>query len=145
MMTKDRCVSDVVGERLRALRKSRRMSVEGLAAKCKENGSPELTANAIYSIENGRRKGGVRTRHVTVEELPALATALNVAPRDLLTDGGDAVDTEGGSDLFNAVSKLADAIAGLSGGDVSAQQVRHVRRLYRLLGVELDELEDNHR
>jgi transcriptional regulator with XRE-family HTH domain len=82
--------SDVVGERLRDLRKSRRMSVEDLAAQCKETGSPELTANAIYAIENGRKKGGVRTRHVTVDELLALGCALDVSPLALLmpTDPG---------------------------------------------------------
>lgn len=76
--------SDVVGERLRDLRKSRRMSVEDLAAQCKETGSPELTANAIYAIENGRKKGGVRTRHVSVDELLALGNAFNVSPLALL-------------------------------------------------------------
>jgi len=144
-MAEDKCVSDIVGERLRALRKSKRMTVEDLASRCKEAGSPELTSPVIYGIENGRRKGGVRTRHVTVDELPALAAALSVTSLNLLTDGGSASDAESGSDLFNAVSKLADAIAGLSGDNVSAQQVRHIRRLYRLLGVELDEVEDNYR
>lgn len=83
--------SDVFGARLRHLRKQKRLSVEALAVQCKEVGSPELTANAIYSIENGRRKDGVRTRHVTVEELLALACALEVTPLGLLlpTDPGD--------------------------------------------------------
>lgn len=76
--------SDIFGARLRHLRKLKRLSVEALAARCKEGGSPELTANAIYSIENGRRKDGVRTRHVTVEELLALACALEVTPFALL-------------------------------------------------------------
>lgn len=84
----DKGASDTVGERLRDLRKSRLMSVEDLAALCKETGSPELTANAIYAIENGRKKGGVRTRHVTVDELLALGCALNVSPLILLFPAG---------------------------------------------------------
>lgn len=64
------------------------MSVEDLAAQCAKAGSPELTANAIYAIENGRKKGGVRTRHVTVDELLALGCALNVSPLILLFPAG---------------------------------------------------------
>lgn len=77
-------VSDVVGARLRDLRKLKRLSVEDLAARCKEVGSPELTTAAIYAIENGRKKDGARTRHVTVDELLALASALEVTPLGLL-------------------------------------------------------------
>lgn len=145
-LTPEKCPSDVFGARLRHLRKLKRLSVEALAAHCKESGSPELTANVIYSIENGRRKGGVRTRHVTVEELLAFASVLDVPPLNLLADGGsDVPDVGCGSEVSEAVSRLAAAVEELSGDNVTVEQVRRARKLYRLLGVELEEVEDKYR
>jgi transcriptional regulator with XRE-family HTH domain len=76
--------SDVVGSRLRQLRKQRALSIEQVADLCAEAGAPELTANALYLIEGGRRKSGRRTRKVTVDELLALGAAFNVSPLTLL-------------------------------------------------------------
>ncbi len=76
--------SDIVGDRIRQLRKERGLSVDDVAALCAAAGAPELTANALYSIESGRRKGGERTRKITVDELLALARALRVSPLGLI-------------------------------------------------------------
>lgn len=72
--------SDVVGERVRQLRKMTGMSVDLLAALCADHGAPELTTDVIYLIENGRRKDGTRTRKITVDELLILSYALGMCP-----------------------------------------------------------------
>lgn len=47
---------------------------------------PEITAQSVSNIETGRRdKDGRRRRFVTVDELIALAVALQVAPVHLLS------------------------------------------------------------
>jgi transcriptional regulator with XRE-family HTH domain len=79
--------SDVIGERLRQRRRQEGLSVEAVAALCKNAGAPELTANAIYLIEGGRRKrgdGSRRTRKIIVDELLILARVLEVSPLALL-------------------------------------------------------------
>ncbi len=91
--------SDVVAERIREIRRRRRLSVDELAAASAEAGYPELTTQAIYNIESGRRVDGRRRRTVSVDELLALALALNVAPVDLLVPP-EAWDGEGGELLY---------------------------------------------
>ncbi|MGH3414865.1 MAG: hypothetical protein ACRDVE_02975 [Actinocrinis sp.] len=76
--------SDVVGERVRQLRKMTGQSVGQLAADCAAFGAPELTADVIYLIENGRRKDGARTRKITVDELLILSYALGMCPMYVL-------------------------------------------------------------
>jgi transcriptional regulator with XRE-family HTH domain len=87
--------SDVVAERVREVRKKNRMTVAQLAERCAELGVPELTEQAIYNLEAGRRdrrRQGLRRRAVTVDELLVLALALHVAPVHLLvpTENSDA-------------------------------------------------------
>lgn len=80
-------VSDVVAERVKAVRKKRGLTASQLAERCAEVGTPELTAQALSNIETGRRdKEGRRRRYVTVDEVVALALALGVAPVHLLID-----------------------------------------------------------
>lgn len=77
--------SDVVGRRVREVREARRLSVKQLAERCGDKAGYELSAQALYNLENGRRdKDERRRRLVTVDELLALGTALNVAPVHLL-------------------------------------------------------------
>lgn len=76
-------VSDVVAARIREVRGKRHLTTVELAARCAELGAPDLTAQALYKLE-GRRPGKLRPRPVTVDELLALAAALNVAPVNLL-------------------------------------------------------------
>jgi transcriptional regulator with XRE-family HTH domain len=84
-MANEQSPSDVLGDRVRQLRKQRGWSVEQLAERCEEVGAPKLTVSALYAIESGRRdKTGRRRRHVTVEEYLALSLALGVSPRALL-------------------------------------------------------------
>ncbi|WP_344047078.1 hypothetical protein [Streptomyces thermoalcalitolerans] len=79
--------SDAVGRRVREVRERRRLTVQQLSELCAEKAGYELSVQALYNLENGRRdKDGRRRRLVTVDELLALATALNVAPVHLLVD-----------------------------------------------------------
>jgi hypothetical protein len=55
------------------------------AGRCAELGMPELTEQALYNLEAGRRDGqGRRRRAVSVDELLILSHALNCAPTHLL-------------------------------------------------------------
>lgn len=75
--------SEVVAERVRTARRRRGLKVAQLAERCAELGVPELTTQAIFNIETTRP--GRPQRPVTVDELLALAVALEVAPVHLLT------------------------------------------------------------
>ncbi|MFD6889116.1 helix-turn-helix domain-containing protein [Streptomyces sp. NPDC059957] len=84
-MTSSTTVSDVVAERVKEVRKRRGLTAVQLAERCAAIGVPELTPQSVSNIETGRRdKAGARRRYVTVDELVALAVALEVAPVHLL-------------------------------------------------------------
>ncbi|WP_442803330.1 helix-turn-helix domain-containing protein [Streptomyces pseudogriseolus] len=84
-MTNKPTVSDVVAERVQQVRKKRGWTVKQLAARCADLGAPELSAQALYNLENGRRDdSGRRRRDVTVDELLKLSYVLSVAPVHLL-------------------------------------------------------------
>ena len=80
--------SDVVAARVREVRGKRNLTVAQLAARCADLGAPDLTTQALYKLEQ-RRPGKLRPRPVTVDELLALAAALNVAPVHLLVPPDD--------------------------------------------------------
>jgi hypothetical protein len=65
------------------------MKVADLAARCAELGAPQLTAQALYKLEGQRKSATRRPRPVSVDELLALALALNVAPVHLLVPPDD--------------------------------------------------------
>lgn len=94
-MTNEETVSDAVGDRVQQVRKKRGLTVKQLAERCAELGAPELTVQALYNLEGGRRDdGGRRRRDVTVDELLKLAYVLSVAPVHLLVppvDGDEVV------------------------------------------------------
>jgi transcriptional regulator with XRE-family HTH domain len=77
-------VSDQVGERIRELRRRRHLRVDELAQSAAQAGHPELTRDAIYAIESGRRLEGRRRRTISVDELDAFARVLGVPPAELL-------------------------------------------------------------
>jgi transcriptional regulator with XRE-family HTH domain len=74
--------SETVAHRVREIRRRRDLTVAQLAERCAEKGMPGLTAQAIFNIETTRP--GRPQRPVSVDELLALALALEVFPRDLL-------------------------------------------------------------
>ncbi|MFF4270150.1 helix-turn-helix domain-containing protein [Streptomyces sp. NPDC001536] len=78
--------SDIAAERIREVRRKRGLTAAELAQRCADIGAPEITAQSVSNIETGRRdKDGRRRRFVTVDELVALAVALEVAPVHLLS------------------------------------------------------------
>lgn len=81
-------LSDVVADQVIRLRKRARLRRDQLADRCQELGASDLTAATLANIETGRRDKatGKRRRRVTVEELLALALALEVPPVSLLAD-----------------------------------------------------------
>lgn len=81
----DRVPSDHLAETLKKVRRQRSWSTKALAERCAELGAPQITASVLMNIESGRKgNDGRRRRSVTVEELLALASALEVPPVDLL-------------------------------------------------------------
>lgn len=87
-MDNEQSPSDVVAARVRQVRGKRHMTVAQLAARCAELGAPLLTEQALYKLE-ARRPGKRHPRPVTVDELLALALALDVAPVHLLVPPDD--------------------------------------------------------
>jgi transcriptional regulator with XRE-family HTH domain len=82
--------SDFAAARIRAVRRARGLTVAQLAEQCTQLGAPQLTQAVIDNIETGRRhEDGTRRRHVTVDELLALALALNAPPLYLLIPPDD--------------------------------------------------------
>ena len=81
--------SDVVAARVRQVRNKRDMTVANLAARCAELGAPQLTVQALYKLEGQRESATRRPRPVTVDELLALAAALNCPPVCLLVPPDD--------------------------------------------------------
>ena len=77
-------VSDVVAAKVKDLRRRSGWSTTKLASRCAKIGHPEITRSVIENIEGGRRRDGERTRAVTVDELVALADALECVPAYLL-------------------------------------------------------------
>lgn len=77
-------VSEAVGKRIRELRRNRGLNVAELAQQAADVGHPELTRDAIYAIESGRRLEGRRRRTVSVDELLAFAEVLGVPVATLL-------------------------------------------------------------
>jgi transcriptional regulator with XRE-family HTH domain len=78
--------SEAIARRVRELRHKRGWSAQDLANRCAEIGAADMTSAVLANIETGRRHPGtgIRRREVTVEELLALARALDVLPSDLL-------------------------------------------------------------
>lgn len=81
-----------VGRNVRLLRKARHLSVLDLVALCRAKADYPMTRFAVYAVENGYNRGARATpRSVSVEELVALACALDVAAAHLLTEPDCAV------------------------------------------------------
>ncbi|WP_307706132.1 helix-turn-helix domain-containing protein [Streptomyces sp. V1I6] len=77
-------MSRIVGQNIKRLREARRMSGQQLAALVQEKGQP-LSRFAVSQIELGRNSKGT-PRAVTVDDLVALAVALEVRPEQLLIE-----------------------------------------------------------
>jgi len=76
-MAEERLTSITVGKNLKRIRTAAGMTTRVLAASLAENGAP-MSPSGISEMENGRRG-------VNVDQLTALAAALEVSPAALLT------------------------------------------------------------
>lgn len=93
MDTVNETLSDVVAQRVVLLRKRRNLTREQLAGRCEALGYAALTGPALANIETGRRlPDGRRRRDVTVDEIAALASALDVPPLLLMFPVGEGAD-----------------------------------------------------
>ena len=80
-------VSDQIADRVRDLRNRAGMSRDDLAEAARAAGAAaDFTEVVVGHLENGRPKGGVRTRLFGLDEVFALAAALEVSPLELLGD-----------------------------------------------------------
>lgn len=75
--------SEVVGARVKKLRKERGWTVRQMVEECRALGW-EITSAQVENIEGVRREGRGATRRVSVDEVITLAWALGVAPIALL-------------------------------------------------------------
>jgi len=76
-------VTQLTVSRLKAIRRRRGLSAPQLAARCAQLGAPEISGNVVANIESGRRQ-------VNLDQLAALALALDVSPTHLLEADPDA-------------------------------------------------------
>src|SRR5258708_2137731 len=78
-------MSDLAAAHIQSARRRQGLTAQQLAAKCAEFGARQLTAAVIANIETGRKDTcGARRRDVTIDELCAVAMALDLQPADLL-------------------------------------------------------------
>lgn len=131
-------ISDLVAENVRDLRKRRGLSGSDLARRCADRGAPELTAAIIRNIENGRRQGGRRRRMITVDELVALAYALDASPAHLLTPTERGLPVTGTTSATERDARLwlrgEEPLADQDEPAFRAEDYRHISR-DRALGI----------
>jgi len=108
-------VTELLVAQLKRIRRRRGLTVAALADRCAGLGSAETTANVLANIEAGRRQ-------VNVNQLAALALALDVAPVHLLAcpDGQDVQVTSTACEPASAWQAWLLARAPLPEGDENA-------------------------
>jgi transcriptional regulator with XRE-family HTH domain len=80
-------LSEQIADRVRDLRNRLGLSREELAASARVHGAAaDFTHQSVTFLENGRPNEGVRTRLFALDELWAVADALEVTPLELLGD-----------------------------------------------------------
>jgi len=118
-----------VARRIRALRNRRGWSAQKVSDLCGELGTP-IERSVLSGLESGKRT------KLAVDELMVFAAVFEVEPAYLLTAPGSRA-----LPIAMELVALLERLAGSDGTDPEA--VRQVQNQYRLLGVELDEVEDN--
>lgn len=127
--------TSLVGQEVARVRRQQGMSAQALAEACTELGVP-MQRGSITKLENGHRKG------VDVHDVVAIATALGVAPAELLFPGAqDDAEIE----YLPGETIPAARAWNLFHGDDSPATVRlhqahhHVSRANELLGLLAEE------
>lgn len=148
MSTPEKALSDVAAAQIVRYRKRRDMTREQLAARCAELGYPALTGPALANIETGRRSAdGRRRRDISIDELIAMAKALQVPPLLLLFPVGlvDTVDLLPGTPVDTWDAALWFTGEAYIGEDVASHWAvpLYLRRQHdRLLGAYIEALTD---
>lgn len=142
-------VSRTVAATVRRLRLARDLTLAELSAEVKKHGWT-LSDQVLCKLENGRQAedgtpASKYSRSITVDDLVALAAALDVTPMALL-DGTAEPDVRGaGCRSVSMVEELdaavRDAAEPAPGTDIAAR-LRTARRLMAQIGLELEEIED---
>jgi transcriptional regulator with XRE-family HTH domain len=143
-------LSEQIADRVRDLRNRAGLSREQLAESARAHGAAEdFTHQSVAFLENGRRQDGVRTRLFSLDEMWALAEALEVTPLELL--GGDAPLFVGDTHQVSVECPRCKAEAGgmeratrqdLEGlGELSTLELTLVEAAYRLAEA-IDAAED---
>jgi hypothetical protein len=130
-------ISEEVGRRVLRRRKDElHISIEELAERCEAAGAPQLTVNALYVIEGGRRDRatGRRRRLVTVDEAVALAVALQLHPVDLLVPP-ELDDDEPYQLTPRVTTSAANARDWIAGRDLLQPPPRDVREIAKLIAA----------
>jgi transcriptional regulator with XRE-family HTH domain len=107
--------SEIIANQVRKRRRQLDLNRQQLAEKCASIGAPQITTAALTNIETGRPdKDGKRRREVSVEELLALAHALNMNPVDLMVpaDLGDDEPYQVTEQVNTTVATARDWISG---------------------------------
>lgn len=142
-------VSRTVAATVRRLRFARDLTLPGLSAEVAKHGWA-LSGQVLCKIENGRlaedgTPASQYTRSITVDDLVALAAALDVTPMALL-DGTAEPDVQGAGCRSVSMAEELDAavrdVAEPAPGTDVAARVRTARRLMAQIGLELEEIED---
>lgn len=123
--------SDFIGRRVREIRDSRGWTAAVLAERCAKVGAPHLTKPVITNIEGGRPgKDGIRRREVTVDEMLALALALEVPPFLLFVPlgQGDALQVTGTAEM-----STLEAARWVAGCDEATEAEASVLSQFRTL------------
>ena len=143
-------LSDHIADRVRDLRERSGLSREELAEAARVHGaSDDFSHQALAFLENGRRKDGIRQRLFTLDELWALADALEVTPLELL--GGEAQLFVGDlREISVQCPRCRDGAGGMERttradlsrlGELSPLETTLVETAYRLAQA-IDEAED---
>lgn len=119
-MSEEQTVSNVVAAKVRQARKERGWNAADLAART--NG--QITGHMMQNIEHGRSHNGVRTRHITVEELVVLAEALGVPPAALMTGVGASPERGLTSAAAHIIDKAIGQLEDLKSWYTSATPAR---------------------
>ena len=131
-----------VARRIRGLRLQRDLSARELADRCVAAGAPSLTRSTIAKIESGNR------RFITLDEMAALAQALEVSPDVFLQPAAEAGQLSQGSHASAARSPdplaapAARALApGIRPSADPASLSEELHALHRGRGVQAADLE----
>lgn len=107
--------AESVGKQMQAVRKARKMTVQGLSKRCSELGYP-IPRSTLTNLESGRKEA------IVVQELVVIAEALDVSPVELLYPGLPDGQVEY---LPGRTARAMDALKNFTGEDKQGRGQRN--------------------